>query len=124
MWPASWSRAATAHSSTTLGMRGARPPGRLVLELDDDLVERLVADIDGGLDATLLGEQHIAVEHVAFEALTRELVPRALAAWLEVRSNAIACDLHHEVVVLVLVNELLLAGLEAHLPHDHAVVLE
>src|SRR6185437_1266593 len=87
-------------------------------------VEGLVPDVDRGLDATLLGEEHVAVGDVAFEPLAGEVAPRALTAGLEVGRNAVSGDLDHQVVVVVLVDELPLTGLEAHLPDDHALVLE
>jgi len=48
----------------------------------------------------------------------------ALALGLEVGGDAIAGDLRHHVVVLVLVHERFLAGREAHFPDHDSIVLE
>src|SRR6188472_3992225 len=56
--------AALANTSPT-----RRSTRRSVLELDDDLVELLVTDVDGGFHAALLGEQHVPVADLALEPL-------------------------------------------------------
>src|SRR5207247_6740163 len=58
-----------------------RSRGSLILQLDHDLVERLRAGVDRGLDAAPLGPQHVAGRDVALDVAVR--APRPTGVGLE-----------------------------------------
>src|SRR5262249_14243839 len=94
--------------------------GHALLQLDEDLAIPLPADVLRGLDATRLDVDRVAGEHVGFDVV----LVRAFGIGLGDTGNAIAGDLHEDVVDRVLVNIRRLSRRQIHLPDPHPVVLE
>src|ERR1700686_4519171 len=92
-----------------------------ILELHHDLVERPLADVDGGLDAAAIPPQDVARGDLSLDPAGAS--PRAAGVGLEVGRHAVPRDLDHHVVVVVAVQRGSLAGIETHLPDADAVVL-
>src|SRR5215207_10970220 len=91
-----------------------------VLQLDDELVVRLGADVARDLDAAALHEHRLARSDRALEVRRQ----RAGAVGLLHRRDAIAAEDHEDVVEFVLVHVAVGAGREGELPDPHPVVLE
>src|SRR5437879_13247104 len=81
---------------------------KLLLQLNHDLVERLLADIVGGLDAAFLGEEDLARHDVALGIVLVDALGRRMG----LDRHAVAGDLDQDVVEMMLVQLAALPRLE------------
>src|ERR1700704_3775891 len=93
---------------------------RSVLQLDEDLVVRLLAGVARGLDASALDVHHRARLDLALDVL----LVLTQGVGLGDPGDPVAVDLHEQVVEVVAVDGAVLTRRETHLPHADAVVLE
>ena len=100
--------------------RESYPAPPLSFEFHDDLVVRIGADVDGGLD-TALGHVHDhAGDHVGLHVLAM----RSSGVGLRLDRDAVASNLYQQVVEIVAVHRAALARREGQHPDPHPVVLE
>jgi predicted dehydrogenase len=92
----------------------------LLFQFHDDLVVRLVADVDGGFDSALRDVR----DHAGDDGRLEVGAVRALRVGFGLDRDPITADLDQQVVELVLMHRAALPGRESQHPHADLVILE